>query len=51
MISRRLEDDFRPGRNAERLDDDIDRSQRPLHRGHLKGVRGHFAERVNSLNG
>src|SRR5262249_49340187 len=36
--SRRLEDDFWPGRNAERLDDDIDSAQRALHRGHLKGV-------------
>src|SRR5262249_57683368 len=30
--SRRLEDDFGPDRNAERLDDDIDSSYRALHR-------------------
>src|SRR5262245_33510077 len=40
--SRRLEDDFWPDRNAERLDDDIDSSQRTLHRGHLEGVAGQF---------
>src|SRR5215510_9547607 len=28
---RRLEDDFGPGRNAERLDDDTDSAQRALH--------------------
>src|SRR5262249_50527506 len=40
--SRRLEDDFGPDRNAERLDDDIDSSQRALHGGDLEGVAGHF---------
>ena len=40
--SRRLEDDFWPGRNAERLDDDIDSAQCALHRGHLEGVAGHL---------
>jgi hypothetical protein len=33
-----------PGRNAERLDDDINSGQRALHRGDLEGVAGHFFE-------
>src|SRR6266487_2368453 len=41
---RRLEDDFGPGRNAERLSDNIDPGQRALHRGHLERVAGHFFE-------
>ena len=38
----RLEDDLGPGRNAERLGDNIDSGQRTLHRGHLERVAGHF---------
>jgi hypothetical protein len=41
---RRFEYDFGPGRNAERLDDDIDSAQRTLHRGHFERVAGHFFE-------
>src|SRR6516165_4845153 len=41
---RRLEDDFGPGRNAERLDDNIDSGQRALHGGHLERVAGHSFE-------
>jgi hypothetical protein len=41
---RGLEDDFGAGRNAERLDDNIDFGQRPLHGGHLERVAGHFFE-------
>jgi hypothetical protein len=40
--SRRLEDDFRPARNAERLRDYIDSGQRALQRSHLERVAGHF---------
>src|SRR5258707_7567204 len=36
--SRRLEDGFEPGRNAERLNDDISSAQRALHCGHLERV-------------
>ena len=39
---RRLEDDFGPGRNAERLDDDTDSAQRARHCGRLERVAGHF---------
>ena len=35
---RRLEDDFGAGGNAERLDDEINSSQRALHRGHFERV-------------
>ena len=35
---RRLEADFGAGRNAERLDDEINSSQRALHRGHFERV-------------
>src|SRR5258708_39749719 len=41
---RRLEDGFWPGRNAERLGDNIDSGQRALHRGHLERVAGYFFE-------
>jgi hypothetical protein len=41
---RRLEDDFGSGRNAERLDNNIDSGQRALHPGHLERVAGHFFE-------
>src|SRR5206468_6216660 len=40
--SRRLEDGFESGRNAERLDDDISSGQRVLHRGEPERVAGHF---------
>jgi hypothetical protein len=40
----RCGDDFGPGRNAERLGDNIDSAQRSLHRGHLERVAGHFFE-------
>jgi len=41
---RRFEYDFGPGRNAERLDDDIGSAQCALHRGHLERIPGHFFE-------
>src|SRR5262249_15886477 len=41
---RRLEDDFGPGRNAKRLGDGIDASQRAFHRSHFERVAGHFFE-------
>ena len=41
---RRLEDDFRPGRNAKRLGDGIDAGQRAVHRSHLERVADHFFE-------
>src|SRR5215467_14897473 len=41
---RRLEDDFGPDRNTERLDDSIDSGQRALYRDHLARVAGHFFE-------
>jgi hypothetical protein len=41
---RRLEDDFGPDRNAERLDDSIDAGQRALYRGLLERVPVHFFE-------
>src|SRR5262245_60759096 len=37
----RLEDDFRPRRNAERLDNDIDPAQSASHRDHLKRIASH----------
>jgi hypothetical protein len=40
----RSEDVFAPGRNTERLGDDIDSGQRTLHRGHFERVAGHFFE-------
>jgi len=40
--SRRLDDGFEPGRNAERLDDDINSGQCALHRDHLERVAGYF---------
>jgi hypothetical protein len=41
---RGLEDDFGPGRNAQRLGDNIDPGQRALHRGHLERIAAHFFE-------
>ena len=39
---RRPKDDFRPRRNAERLDNDIDSAQGTLYGSHLKRVVSHF---------
>src|SRR5262249_61948933 len=41
---RRLEDDFGPDRNTERLDDSIDSDQCALYCDHLARVAGHFFE-------
>jgi hypothetical protein len=42
--SRRLKDDFGPGRNAKRLGDSIDAGQGAFHRSHLERIADHFFE-------